>query len=71
MANLIRSAKSGSDWTLNELDSYHISLNQIDPLMFFGVPVGEEVTFAVQLYYSVNPSSKGPRYGFIPPTPDH
>ncbi|KAF9513464.1 hypothetical protein BS47DRAFT_1372544 [Hydnum rufescens UP504] len=38
MANLIRSAKSGSDWTLNELDSYHISLNQIDPLTFFGVP---------------------------------
>ncbi|KAF9519453.1 hypothetical protein BS47DRAFT_1288244 [Hydnum rufescens UP504] len=38
MANLIRSAKSGNDWTLNDLDSYHISLNQIDPLMFFGMP---------------------------------
>ncbi|KAF9513411.1 hypothetical protein BS47DRAFT_1344198 [Hydnum rufescens UP504] len=38
MANLIRSAKSGSDWTLNELDSYHISLYQVDPLTFFGAP---------------------------------
>ncbi|KAF9487956.1 hypothetical protein BDN71DRAFT_1403984 [Pleurotus eryngii] len=37
MANLSRSAKSGSDWTLNDLDSYHISLNQLDPLTFFGV----------------------------------
>lgn len=42
MANLIRSAKSGSDWTLNDLDSYHISLNQLDTLAFFGVQVCEE-----------------------------
>jgi hypothetical protein len=41
MANLIRSAKSGSDWTLNDLDSYHISLNQVDPLLFFGLQVGK------------------------------
>ena len=41
MANLIRSAKLGSDWTLNDLDSYHISLNQVDPLGFFGLQVGE------------------------------
>ena len=27
MANLIRSAKSGGDWTLNDLESYHISVN--------------------------------------------
>ncbi|KAJ8469777.1 hypothetical protein ONZ45_g16780 [Pleurotus djamor] len=37
MANLIRSAKSSSGWTLNELDSYHISLNQLDALSFFGL----------------------------------
>lgn len=38
MANLVRSAKSGndSDWALNDLDSYHISFNQVDPLQFFG-----------------------------------
>jgi len=35
MANLIRSAKSGSDWTLNDLDSYHVTLNQEGPLPFF------------------------------------
>jgi len=37
MVNIIRSAKSGSDWTLNDLDSYNISINQVDPLSFFGV----------------------------------
>ena len=39
MANIIRAAKSGGDWTLNELDSYHITLNQLNPLQFFGVQV--------------------------------
>ena len=42
MANLVRSAKSGGDWTLNDLDSYHISLNQVDPFLFFGLHVGED-----------------------------
>jgi hypothetical protein len=37
--DLIRSAKSGSDWTLNDLESYHISLIQVNPLEFFGVQV--------------------------------
>ncbi|KAF9493283.1 hypothetical protein BDN71DRAFT_1368493, partial [Pleurotus eryngii] len=32
MANLNHFGKSGSDWTLNNLNSYHISLNQLDPL---------------------------------------
>ena len=48
MANLIRSAKSGSDWTVNDLDSYHISLNQVTPLLFFGLQVGED-RFAIAL----------------------
>lgn len=43
MANLICSAKSGSDWTLNDLDSYHISLNQMDALPFFGLQVREDM----------------------------
>jgi len=37
MANIIRSARSGNDWTLNELDSYNISINQVDTLPFFGM----------------------------------
>ncbi|KAG7449797.1 uncharacterized protein BT62DRAFT_1002106 [Guyanagaster necrorhizus] len=37
MANLIRTAKSGNDWTLNDLDSYHITLKQVDALSFFGL----------------------------------
>ncbi|KAK0209757.1 hypothetical protein IW262DRAFT_1468432 [Armillaria fumosa] len=31
MADLLRSAKSGNSWTLNDLDSYHITLNQARP----------------------------------------
>ncbi|THV04066.1 hypothetical protein K435DRAFT_714828, partial [Dendrothele bispora CBS 962.96] len=37
MAHLIRSAKSGSDWTLNELRAYNIYLHRQDHLTFFGV----------------------------------
>ncbi|KIJ10545.1 hypothetical protein PAXINDRAFT_85858 [Paxillus involutus ATCC 200175] len=49
MAIRTRSAKSGSYWTVNDLDSYHISLNQVDPLLFFGLqalpqpPVDQEL----------------------------
>ncbi|PPQ91613.1 hypothetical protein CVT25_012794 [Psilocybe cyanescens] len=35
MANLIRSAKSSSDWTLNELDSYNIHLERREALESF------------------------------------
>src|SRR5258708_22182388 len=37
MANIIRSAKSGSDWTRNELAAYHIECHREDPLTFFEV----------------------------------
>lgn len=43
MANLIRFAKSGSDWTLNDLDSYHTSFNLMDALSFFGLQVREDM----------------------------
>jgi hypothetical protein len=36
MANLIRNAKSGSDWTINKLDAYNISIVQQDAAAFFG-----------------------------------
>lgn len=39
MANLIRSAKSGSSWTLYELDSYNIHLERQEATEFFEVPV--------------------------------
>ncbi|TEB31610.1 hypothetical protein FA13DRAFT_1791390 [Coprinellus micaceus] len=39
MANLIRSAKSGSSWTLNKLDSYNIHLERQEAPKFFGVPL--------------------------------
>lgn len=41
MAHLVRPAKSGNDWTLNDLDSYHISLNPVEPLSFFDLKVGD------------------------------
>ncbi|KAJ7839498.1 hypothetical protein B0H13DRAFT_1650215 [Mycena leptocephala] len=35
MANLIRSAKSASDWTLNERLAYHIRVQAVPPEVFF------------------------------------
>ncbi|KIJ42713.1 hypothetical protein M422DRAFT_254159 [Sphaerobolus stellatus SS14] len=39
MANIIRSAKSGSDWTVNELDAYNITIVSQDLAAFFGSDV--------------------------------
>ena len=35
MANIIRSAKSASDWTSNELTGYHITVSLVTPENFF------------------------------------
>lgn len=35
MANLIRSAKSGRDWSVNELLAYHITIKPLSPDEFF------------------------------------
>ena len=37
MANLIRSAKSGSDWTRGDLDAYNIHVHVEDTATFFGI----------------------------------
>ncbi|KIJ42733.1 hypothetical protein M422DRAFT_170821 [Sphaerobolus stellatus SS14] len=39
MANIIRTAKSGSDWTVNELDAYNITIVSQDLATFFGSDV--------------------------------
>ncbi|KAL5480517.1 hypothetical protein ACEPAI_1787 [Sanghuangporus weigelae] len=39
MANLIRTAKSGSDWTVHELAAYNIRVEPQDAATFFGTPV--------------------------------
>ena len=36
MADLIRSAKSGNDWTENDLEAYNIQLQFEDAATFFG-----------------------------------
>lgn len=36
MANLLRSAKSASDWTIGDLDAYNISLSREQANVFFG-----------------------------------
>ena len=38
MAQILRSAKPGSDWTANELDAYHITVVSQNKQQFFGVP---------------------------------
>jgi hypothetical protein len=39
MANLIRSAKSGSEWTSNDLDAFNIQIETVDVHEFFGIPL--------------------------------
>ena len=39
MAQLIRSAKSGSDWTIAELLAYNVSITPTSPAVFFFNPV--------------------------------
>jgi hypothetical protein len=39
MANLIRSAKSGSDWTTNDLLAYNIRVSSQSPDEFYGQPL--------------------------------
>ena len=39
MATLIRSAKSGSDWTTNELQAYNIRVSAQSPDTFYGRPL--------------------------------
>lgn len=39
MANIIRSAKSGSDWTENELIAFNIEFRRVDTETFFGQAV--------------------------------
>ncbi len=36
MANMIRSAKSGNEWTMNELNAYNIQITFQDAATFFG-----------------------------------
>jgi hypothetical protein len=40
MANLIRSAKSGSDWSTNELLAYNVTVQRRDVVSFFGHELG-------------------------------
>ena len=41
MADIIRTAKSGSNWTKNELNAYNISVTLVDSIPFFGVQLRE------------------------------
>ena len=41
---IIRSAKSSSDWTLNELDAYNVKISFQGPPMFFHMPALPEPT---------------------------
>jgi hypothetical protein len=41
MANLLRLAKSGNDWTNNDLRAYNIDIREQDQHLFFGGPLPE------------------------------
>lgn len=54
MANLLRSAKSGSDWGVSELAAYNIKVQFQDAVTFFGVDPLPAPTVAVELLTRVN-----------------
>ena len=57
MAQLIRSTKSGSDWTDNELFAFNIVIQDVDVPTFFGVPHLPQTTVSpVVLNNAVRPA---------------
>ena len=56
MANLIRSAKSGSDWSTNELLAYNITVQRQDVVNFFGHELGSIDHLDSNLFSSADPT---------------
>ena len=56
MANLIRSAKSGNDWSTNELPAYNIAVQHQDVLNFFGHELGSIDHLDSNLLSSADPT---------------
>jgi len=57
MANLIRSAKSGSDWSTNELLAYNIAVQRQDVVNFFGHELGPIDHLDSNLLSSADPTT--------------
>lgn len=49
MASLIRSAKSGNDWTINDLEAYNITIVAQDAATFFDQPVSPQLALNQKL----------------------
>jgi hypothetical protein len=56
MANLIRSAKPGSDWSTNELLAYNITVQRQDVISFFGHELGSIDHLDTNLFSSADPT---------------
>ena len=57
MAQIIRSAKSGSDWTSNELLAYNITVQRQDVVTFFGHELGSIDHLDSNLFSSTDPTT--------------
>ena len=53
MANLLRTAKSGSDWSQSELDAYNIVVELQDAAIFFAVDPLPQPAVAVEVLNNV------------------
>ena len=60
MANLIRSAKSGSHWGINELIAFNISVSTLDIPTFFGIPDLPQTTVSPVILNSLEEPIGGP-----------
>ncbi|KAK2463783.1 hypothetical protein APHAL10511_004181 [Amanita phalloides] len=57
MSELIRSAKSGGDWTANELNAYNITVVHQDAVTFFETPVMPQPTVAPEVLTALDPDN--------------
>ncbi|KAJ7907129.1 hypothetical protein B0H13DRAFT_1618707 [Mycena leptocephala] len=64
MANLIRSAKSASDWTLNERLAYHIRVQAVPPEVFFDLDplANPSLDHLDQAFLTSPPGASGPEF---------
>ncbi|KAJ7790611.1 hypothetical protein B0H14DRAFT_2939062 [Mycena olivaceomarginata] len=58
MSQIILSAKSGSDWTDNELHALNITISALDPTSFFGAPLPAPTVDPILLNNLKRPSAQ-------------
>lgn len=65
MANLIRSAESGSHWGINELIAFNIGVSYLNIQTFFGIPNLPQTTVSPVILNNLEEPAGKIRVGFL------